>query len=294
VYAARTRFPGSRRPEYEKHREHILEYHRRHYQLNADRLRQKQREYVASNPEGVARAKRLAHIANREADNARSRAWAAANAEALKQKHREYRDANREKIAERERLAHIANRAADNAKTRARAAANPERVRTAHADYYRRNAQALKRRSREYAAANREKVAESNRLGHLARQEHDNARNRAWKAANPDKVRACITRYRARRRNAPGRITAKDVRAQYDVQRGTCFYCPRSLAHCNFHVDHYFPLSRGGSNEPTNIVLACPPCNGAKGAKLPWEFRTRKERALDGADGELLRPGASR
>ncbi|MGO9618179.1 MAG: HNH endonuclease [Bryobacteraceae bacterium] len=282
AYSARTRFPGSRGSEYEANREHILECHRRHYQQNADALRQKQREYAAANIEKVAEGKRLAHIANREGDNARCRAWASANAEALREKHREYRLANGEEVAERKRLAHLAHREADNARARAWAADNPERVRARSAAYYQRNAEALKRKAREYAAANREKVAERNRLGHLARRQHDNATSRAWKAANPERVRAAVARYRARRHNAPGRITGKDVQAQYETQRGTCFYCPRSLAQCRFHVDHYIPLLRGGSNEPSNIVLACPECNGAKGTKLPWEFRDPKSSVREG------------
>jgi 5-methylcytosine-specific restriction endonuclease McrA len=42
-----------------------------------------------------------------------------------------------------------------------------------------------------------------------------------------------------------------------------------------YHVDHRVPLSRGDSNDISNIVLACPHCNLSKGAKLPEDFAGR-------------------
>ncbi len=239
---------------------------------NLERHTTTARAYRAATPEKVAASKRLSHIANREKDNARTNAWIAANAERLREQHREYRAANRAAIKERKRLAHIANRESNRAKSRAWASANAERDRSNKAEYYRKNAEAIKRRVREYRTADPARTAERNRLGHLAHRAKRNAGARAWKAANPERVRAACIEYRSRRRNAPGRIRAQDVLTQYETQRGTCFYCPRSIAHGTFHADHFVPLSRGGSNEPSNIVLACPPCNMAKGSKPPSEF----------------------
>jgi 5-methylcytosine-specific restriction endonuclease McrA len=50
-------------------------------------------------------------------------------------------------------------------------------------------------------------------------------------------------------------------------------------------VDHFLPLSRGGSDTKDNLVAACAPCNKAKGDQLPAEFMAgrggRKSRAPD-------------
>ena len=36
--------------------------------------------------------------------------------------------------------------------------------------------------------------------------------------------------------------------------------------------DHLIPLSRGGTNDWTNVVAACSPCNTRKGNRLPEEI----------------------
>jgi 5-methylcytosine-specific restriction endonuclease McrA len=46
-----------------------------------------------------------------------------------------------------------------------------------------------------------------------------------------------------------------------------------------FHVDHKTPLSRGGSNWPSNIVCACAECNMKKNAKTAEEFLSESVRA---------------
>lgn len=72
----------------------------------------------------------------------------------------------------------------------------------------------------------------------------------------------------ARRVAAPGTFTFADVRCQFDVQGGRCYWCSRPLD--RYHADHVIPLSRGGSNYPDNIVVACPSCNGSKHNKLAY------------------------
>lgn len=46
-----------------------------------------------------------------------------------------------------------------------------------------------------------------------------------------------------------------------------CFYCGKQDS--NLTVDHFYPLSRGGSDIDRNCVLACFKCNHEKGNKKP-------------------------
>lgn len=51
-----------------------------------------------------------------------------------------------------------------------------------------------------------------------------------------------------------------------------CFYCGRELDLDSGVLDHFLPQSKGGSDRLVNRRLACPACDGAKGALTPWEF----------------------
>ncbi len=55
-----------------------------------------------------------------------------------------------------------------------------------------------------------------------------------------------------------------------------CQFCGRSAADLkpreSLTRDHLVPLSRGGSNDWTNVVTACSPCNTRKGNRLPEEI----------------------
>ena len=61
---------------------------------------------------------------------------------------------------------------------------------------------------------------------------------------------------------------AKAVAMARDGQR--CAYC--GDINGPFQYDHIFPVSRGGSDEATNLVLACMPCNMSKGSKTLAEW----------------------
>lgn len=61
-------------------------------------------------------------------------------------------------------------------------------------------------------------------------------------------------------------VIARDGRA--------CRYCGRVLGpRARLHVDHVLPVSRGGSDEPENLVVACERCNVRKGSRLLEDTR---------------------
>jgi 5-methylcytosine-specific restriction endonuclease McrA len=55
-----------------------------------------------------------------------------------------------------------------------------------------------------------------------------------------------------------------------------CQYCGRPASELKpreaLTRDHVIPISRGGTNEWTNVVTACSPCNTRKGNRLPHEI----------------------
>ena len=104
---------------------------------------------------------------------------------------------------------------------------------------------------------------------------------RAWRTAHPDSPRAEYLRHRdgylrraverrARERSAPGSFTTIELREKIALLGGCCIYCGRSDV--KLGPDHKIPLSRGGSNDITNIVPACKPCNSRKRHRTASEF----------------------
>jgi 5-methylcytosine-specific restriction endonuclease McrA len=120
------------------------------------------------------------------------------------------------------------------------------------------------------AKANRETYNARRRAWRAEHPEEKLAYDRAYRAANPDKMSAYDRNRRAREQSAEGTHTAEDIRAQYDRQKGKCFWCHKKLG--KYHVDHVVPIARGGSNGPENLVVACPHCNHTKSAKHPMDF----------------------
>ena len=47
-----------------------------------------------------------------------------------------------------------------------------------------------------------------------------------------------------------------------------CYYCNCELDEKK-HLDHYIPLSKGGTHSIDNVVWSCASCNLKKGAKVP-------------------------
>lgn len=95
--------------------------------------------------------------------------------------------------------------------------------------------------------------------------------HKAWRASNPEAVRAIHQRRRARQRSAEGTFTADDLTKLLKVQKRCCYWCGKRVTK-KYHVDHVIPLVRGGSNDPSNLVIACPSCNLSKRDRLPHEW----------------------
>lgn len=48
----------------------------------------------------------------------------------------------------------------------------------------------------------------------------------------------------------------------------TCRYCGRQSDSVELQVDHLIPVCKGGTNDESNLVTACVPCNQGKSGKL--------------------------
>jgi len=130
---------------------------------------------------------------------------------------------------------------------------------------------ARKAYQRLYYALNKNKYASRSKM--WREQNGDRARElaRDRRAKDPARHREYWHRYRGLKNAARGEFSSSDLHVLMDRQNGLCFYCFQSLTVIT--VDHFIPLSRGGSNEPKNLRLACKSCNSSKSNKLPWVWK---------------------
>src|SRR6266705_5616843 len=125
---------------------------------------------------------------------------------------------------------------------------------------------------KEYYIDRRDQTLEQMKQHYVMHNERIRARVRRYEKTPQGRrvARAHWHRYRAQKKASIGTYTAQDIYEQHERQKGRCYWCHKKLV--EYHIDHVIPLSRGGSNAPDNLVLACPTCNMRKAARLPSEW----------------------
>lgn len=137
----------------------------------------------------------------------------------------------------------------------------------ANKEYYDKNAQHLREKARIYAENNKDKRKQSWQY---------------WYRNNKDNVIQKSSNRRALELGAEGHYTKGDISLIIERQNGLCAEpsCLKDITKNERHVDHIFPLSKGGSNWPHNIQVLCKSCNLKKGACLPEEWARRNGRLI--------------
>jgi 5-methylcytosine-specific restriction endonuclease McrA len=167
--------------------------------------------------------------------NARQKAWKDAHREQVRAEGRAYSKANREQ-------------------GQAWKAANRDKLNAAEREARKRNPETYRAYVARYLASER---------GQATRQ--------AYADANPELLRAIRNNRRALLKAAEGTHTAEDIKRIGAAQKWRCHWCAKPVGK-NYEVDHIRPISKGGSNWPRNLCIACRPCNRRKRASDPVAF----------------------
>lgn len=100
------------------------------------------------------------------------------------------------------------------------------------------------------------------------------SKHREWRVqyqkTHKEQKRANNRKRRALKKTS-GTFTPQQIKQQYQRQKGKCYYCKKQVGK-EYHIEHVIPISRGGSNDISNIVVSCPTCNMRKQGKLPHEW----------------------
>lgn len=103
----------------------------------------------------------------------------------------------------------------------------------------------------------------------------DREGSRVYRKAHPGCTRAGVHNYRARIKGNGGKHTTKELRELFEQQDGFCYLCGKLLYGTLdglVSVEHKIPVSRGGSNNISNIGLAHLSCNQRKHTRTHEEF----------------------
>jgi 5-methylcytosine-specific restriction endonuclease McrA len=126
-----------------------------------------------------------------------------------------------------------------------------------------------------YRAAGRASHARHRDVRNEAKRERrdpaiDAARSKAWREANPERVRELSRRTEMARRARKRGVICELVDPLVVLERddGLCGICGDDVDPMRFHVDHIVPLARGGEHTYANVQTAHPTCNVRKGWSL--------------------------
>lgn len=154
----------------------------------------------------------------------------------------------------------------------------PDRIKQWHRNYIdkdiNKSREIWKKASRKYKNSNRDILVKKERLARAINPEYFRQKTKKWQGNNPEKVRLNRHKRRSRIESSDSNYNPEDIIRIYENQSERCFYCHKSITwpEKGTHIDHKIPLSRGGSNEASNICLSCSRCNTSKGYKTVEEF----------------------
>lgn len=232
-------------------------YKEQHYQAHKEQLRAQNRLYAAAHKEQTAeRSKRYVETHRehylayhkqyyqdrKEPTLGQMKQYYQVHSERIRKRVKRYRDANREQVIERERRYHTANR------------------------------EQLAERRRQQYKEHREHYLAQKKRDHEKHKEQHYASQKLYRKTERGRLihRALWHKREARKKAIGGSYTAQQIQDLLKRQKRKCYYCHKRLE--KYHVEHVIPLSRGGSNDISNIVIACPTCNMRKHDRLPHEW----------------------
>jgi 5-methylcytosine-specific restriction endonuclease McrA len=128
-----------------------------------------------------------------------------------------------------------------------------------------------KQACRQWYQANAEAKRNASRHTYLVNGASIRARTKKWRAANPGKRRAQALRRRSKIASSLTlfKVSIEVINERFALTSGMCCWCCVNQATT---IDHFLPVSKGGTHSPSNLLPACNSCNGRKQASDPYQW----------------------
>lgn len=130
--------------------------------------------------------------------------------------------------------------------------------------YYQKNKSIIFKKNKEYKSKNKDRYNEISRIWAKNNPQKRRLARKKWKAKNRHLVNHYEKARQARLSGAEGGHSYKEWEELLKKHQGKCFYCATTE---KITKDHVIPVSKGGSDNITNIVPACVSCNSKKNNK---------------------------
>lgn len=156
---------------------------------------------------------------------------------------------------------------------------NKDHISKANIKYKKENRDRYSQKYKEWLSKNKKRKYEYTRKWAEKNKDRRRFLLRRWQENNRDRVRYKNNERKARQRGADGSYSSEDIASMFSKQSGRCASCRKSIK-AGYHIDHIEPISRGGSNYPSNLQLLCQTCNLSKGAKDPYDWANENGRLL--------------
>jgi len=141
----------------------------------------------------------------------------------------------------------------------------PHRV-EARRKYQEEHKEEISEYKKNWAADNEEKAAASKLAYYEREREEVIARSKKWAESNPEKVRQAkannLRKRRAARHASRGNFTVEEFKELCEIHGNKCLACDDTRA--PLEADHVVPLTKGGSDNISNIQPLCGSCNRKK------------------------------
>lgn len=125
--------------------------------------------------------------------------------------------------------------------------------------------------AREWPKKNREKSRAATKRHSDNHPEWAREKSKRYRERHPELVKMRSDIYRLKQIGG--------FEAQYQQQDGKCGYCGCNLNGA-YEVDHIHPLIKGGTNDPSNLMVCCSPCNDQKGSRSLAEWTPPLQRKI--------------
>jgi 5-methylcytosine-specific restriction endonuclease McrA len=168
--------------------------------------------------------------------------------------HREYRSTHKEEFSERDKVYNINN---------------SEKIKSQRKKYRELNSDEIKKNKKYFYESNKDKILEK-QLQYRKTDEYIK-RNIEYRKSEIGKILSLNSKHKRRSIEKKGGVTSREFMS-IKKEAKNCYWCNISLKGKDTHIDHYTPLSKGGTHEVSNLVTSCSNCNLKKHAKDPIIF----------------------